>query len=133
IGRILVDPKDPDRVLVAALGHAWGSNTERGVFLSTDGGRHWKKTLYVDDHTGAIDLAREPANASSLYASTWNMFRAPWFQYAPQEGPGSAIYHSSDGGSTWTKVGMEGLPSHMGRIGLTVADTPSGSRLYALV
>lgn len=133
IARLLVDPQNPNRVLVAALGHAWGPNPERGVFLTTDGGQHWKKTLYVNDQTGAVDLARDPGNPQSIYATTWNMRRPPWFQYAPLDGPGSAIYHSSNGGETWQKLGMQGLPADMGRIGIAVSDTSSGPRLYAVV
>lgn len=133
IGRLLVDPKDPNRVLVAAIGHAWGPNKQRGVFLTTDGGKHWQKTLYINAHTGAIDLASDPAQPASVYATTWNAERTPWFQYPPQQGAGSAIWHSSDGGATWHKLAMRGLPPDMGRIGIAVADTRSGSRLYAIV
>lgn len=135
IGRLLVDPTNPDDVLVAALGHVWSANgnTERGVFLTTDGGAHWKKTLYVNPQVGAVDLARDPAHPDSIYATTWNAVRPPWFQYGPINGPGSAIYHSGDGGQTWQKLGMQGLPASMGRIGITVADTSSGPRLYAIV
>ncbi|MGH8128437.1 MAG: WD40/YVTN/BNR-like repeat-containing protein, partial [Gammaproteobacteria bacterium] len=133
IGRLLVDPKDPNRVLVAAMGHAWGSNKERGVFLTTDGGKHWKKTLYVNTHTGAVDLARDPAQPASVYATTWNAERTPWFQYPPQQGAGSAIWHSTDGGETWHKLAMHGLPTNMGRIGITVTHTSAGPRLYAIV
>lgn len=133
IGRILVAPNDPDRVLVAVLGNIWNPSAERGVFLSTDGGRHWKKTLYVDDQTGAVDLARDPAHPQSVYAVTWNVHRTPWFQYAPVSGPGSAIWHSSDGGGTWQRTAMRGLPQDAGRIGVAVVDTSSGPRLYALV
>lgn len=133
IGRLLVDPSDPDRVLVAALGHAWGPNAERGVFLTTDGGEHWRKTLFINNHTGAIDLTRDPANPQSIYATTWNAERTPWFQYPPQQGRGSAIYHSGNGGKTWKKLGMKGLPGQPGRIGIAVAPTNRGPRLYAIV
>lgn len=133
IGRLLVDPQDPDRVVVAALGHIWGPNKERGIFLTTDAGKTWKQTLYVDEHTGAVDLARDPANPSSLYAATWNAQRTPWWQYPPVDGPGSAIYHSADNGATWQKLSSNGLPADMGRIGVAVADTISGARLYAIV
>ncbi|MEP7184510.1 MAG: hypothetical protein ABI767_01625 [Rhodanobacter sp.] len=133
IGRLLVDPRDPARVVVAALGHIWGPNKERGIFLTSDGGKTWKHTLYVDAHTGAVDLARDPANPSSLYAATWNAERTPWWQYPPVDGPGSAIYHSSDKGATWQKLSSNGLPSDMGRIGVAVSDTESGPRLYAIV
>ncbi len=134
IGRLLIDPHDPERVLVAAMGHAWGPNSERGVFLTTDGGKHWRKTLYINAHTGAVDLARDPDNPASIYATTWNAERPPWFQYPPQQGPGSAIYHSSNGGRTWHKLPMEGLPKHeLGRIGIAVAPGTKGQRLYAIV
>ena len=133
IGRLLVDPQDPDRVVVAALGHAWGANKERGIFLTTDGGKSWKQTLFVDEHTGAVDLARDPAHPASLYATTWNAERTPWYQYAPVDGPGSAIYHSADNGATWQKLSLQGLPADMGRIGVAVTDTASGPRLYAIV
>lgn len=133
IGRLLVDPKDSNRVVVAALGHIWGSNKERGIFLTTDGGKTWKHTLFVDEHTGAVDLARDPANPSNLYATTWNAERTPWWQYPPVDGPGSAIYHSADNGETWQKLSVNGLPADMGRLGVAVTDTASGPRLYAIV
>ena len=133
IGRLLVDPQNPERVLVAVLGHVWGPNSERGVFLTVDGGRHWERTLYVDDRTGAVDLARDRAHPESVYATTWSPVRPPWFQYQTIDGPGSAIYHSADGGRTWHKLAMHGLPADMGRIGIAVADTRSGPRLYAVV
>lgn len=133
IGRLLVDPQDPDRVVVAALGHVWGPNKERGIYLTVDGGKSWKQTLFVDEHTGAVDLARDPARPASLYATTWNAERTPWFQYSPVDGPGSAIYHSTDNGATWRKLSLQGLPANMGRIGVAVTDTASGPRLYAVV
>jgi photosystem II stability/assembly factor-like uncharacterized protein len=133
IGRLLVDPQDADRVVVAALGHAWGPNKERGIFLTTDGGKTWKQTLFVDEHTGAVDLARDPAHPANLYATTWNAERTPWYQYAPVDGPGSAVYHSADNGATWQKLSLQGLPADMGRIGVAVTDTASGPRVYAIV
>jgi photosystem II stability/assembly factor-like uncharacterized protein len=133
IARLLVDPQDPDRVVVAALGHVWGPNKERGIFLTTDGGKSWKQTLFVDEHTGAVDLARDPAQPANLYATTWNAERTPWYQYAPVDGPGSAIYHSADNGATWQKLSLQGLPADMGRIGVAVTDTASGPRVYAIV
>ncbi len=133
IGRLLVDPQDPNRVVVAALGHVWGPNKERGIYLTTDGGKSWKQTLFVDEHTGAVDLARDPAQPASLYATTWNAERTPWYQYSPVDGPGSAIYHSADNGATWQKMSLAGLPANMGRVGVAVTDTVAGPRLYAIV
>ena len=102
IGRILVDPRDPDVVLVAALGHAYAPNPERGVFRSTDGGRTWTKTLYENEDVGAIDLARAPDNPQVVFASLWSARRTPWSRYPPVNGPGSGLYRSTDGGVTWT-------------------------------
>ncbi|HYK82096.1 MAG TPA: hypothetical protein VEU55_03050 [Gemmatimonadales bacterium] len=134
IGRILVDPRNPSVVLVAALGHAYGSNPERGVFRSSDGGRTWDHVLYKDAETGAIDLAADPGDPAVVYAALWQARRPPWSQYPPDEGPGSGLYRSADGGKTWAPVGGRGLPAGPhGRIGLAAARGPEGSRVYALV
>src|SRR2546422_1482780 len=131
IGKVLVDPANPDVVLVAALGHAYGPNAERGVFRSTDGGRTWTKTLFKDPDTGAIDLAADPGDARVVYAALWQARRTPWEQYQPDEGPGSGLYKSSDGGVTWAPIAGLGLPvGPLGRIGLAVA---RGGRVYALI
>ena len=132
IGRILVDPNDPDRVLVAALGHAYGPNRQRGVFLTTDGGRTWRKVLYRDESTGAVDLAFSPRAPDTLFAALWGTRRPPWNVYPPSNSYG-AVYRSADGGLTWTQVGG-GLPGgpEVGRIGIAVAPSDPG-RIYAQV
>src|SRR5579871_510982 len=135
IGRILVDPRNADVVLVAALGHVFGPNPERGVYLSEDGGRTWNQTLSVDDSTGAVDLAADPDDPRTVYASTWTARVYPWLSYfTPIEGAGSAIYKSSDGGHTWSRLGGEGWPAGpLGRIGLAVTRAGGATRLYASI
>jgi photosystem II stability/assembly factor-like uncharacterized protein len=131
IGRVRVHPRDPDLVYVAALGHTFGRNAERGVFRSRDGGRTWRKVLYVDDTTGAIDLDMDPANPRVLYAAFWQVVRTPWS--LESGGPGSGLYKTTDGGETWKKMAGEGLPKGpWGRVGVTVSPANS-SRLWALI
>jgi photosystem II stability/assembly factor-like uncharacterized protein len=132
IGRILVDSQHPDTVLVGALGHYFGPNHERGVFRSTDGGKHWKQTLYINDDTGIVDLAADPANPAIVYAAAWQVRNYPWLSYfQPNAGPGSGLYRSSDGGVTWTRLGGHGWPTGtLGRIGIA---TGRGGRVYAVI
>ena len=132
VGRILVDPRDPERVLVAALGHPYGPNPERGVFRSDDGGRTWRKVLFQDEDTGAIDLAFKPGDPSVVYAALWQTRRPPWSVYPPSNGPGSGLHRSTDGGSTWTRIEGRGFPARPGRIGLAVAPSRP-DRVYAIV
>jgi photosystem II stability/assembly factor-like uncharacterized protein len=130
IGRIVVDPRDPDLVYVAALGHVYDSNTERGVFRSSDGGRTWQKVLYVDAHTGAIDLAMSPRNPRVLFAGMWQVYRTPWSLVSG--GPGSGLYRSTDGGTTWRKLEGNGLPAApWGRVSVSVG--ADGDHVYALI
>jgi photosystem II stability/assembly factor-like uncharacterized protein len=131
IGRIIVDPRNPDIVLVAALGHPYGPNEERGVFRSTDGGKHWTKTLYKDENTGAIDLKFEPGNPSVVYASLWQARRPPWETYPPSSGPGSGLYKSTDSGRTWHQVSGHGFPASVGRTGITIS-AAKPHRVYVL-
>lgn len=121
-GRIILHPENPDVVWVAALGALYSPNTERGVYKTTDGGKTWSKTLYVDDNTGAIDLVIHPTNPDVLYASMWERTRRAW--NFTEGGKGSGIYQSTDGGETWTKIsgGKTGFPEGdgVGRIGLAI-------------
>ncbi|MGH9570886.1 MAG: WD40/YVTN/BNR-like repeat-containing protein, partial [Candidatus Angelobacter sp.] len=131
IGALIVDPKDPNIVFVAALGHAYGPNQERGVFRSTDGGTTWQKVLYKDDKTGAIDIVFDPGNSSTLFASLWEVYRTPWS--LSSGGPGSGLYKSTDRGATWTRLEGHGLPvGIMGRIGIAISGGNS-DRIYALI
>lgn len=129
IGRILIDPADPDVVYVAAVGHLWGSNPERGVFKTADGGKTWQKVLYKDDNTGATDLAMDPRNPRLLFAALYQRQRKNWGFNGG--GPGSGIYRSADGGATWAEL-TNGLPAgDKGRIGLAVS--ADGRAVYAVV
>ncbi|HEX4825893.1 MAG TPA: hypothetical protein VFV19_16455 [Candidatus Polarisedimenticolaceae bacterium] len=132
IGQVLVDPHDANVVFVAALGHAYGPNQERGVFRSRDGGKTWKRVLFEDENTGAIDLAFDPASSKTILAAMWQTRRPPWNVYPPSNGPGSGLYRSVDGGDTWARV-SGGLPvEKLGRI--RIAFAPSDPRrVYALV
>ena len=133
IGAIWVDPHDANIVFVAALGHTYGPNTERGVFKSSDGGKSWRKVLYKDDVTGAIDVAFAPDNPKIGFATLWYHYVQPDTPFAGLMGTGGAgIYKTTDGGDTWTPVNTTGLPSgKMGRIGVVVA--PGGQRVFAII
>ena len=131
IAQVLIHPQDPNRVWVAAIGRLYSDNEERGVFRTSDGGRTWQRTLFVNERTGAIDLTLDPSNPDVLYASMWDRSRKAW-GHSPN-GPGSGAYKSTDGGATWTLLGG-GLPSgdHVGRIGLAIARS-NPRVVYALV
>jgi photosystem II stability/assembly factor-like uncharacterized protein len=134
IGAILVDPLDPNRLFVAVVGHPYGPNAERGVFRSLDGGLNWEKVLYKDENTGAIDLAFDPSNSQVIYADMWASRRPPWTTGNSYKAPGSGLYKSVNGGTTWRQL-TNGLPTwsdHLGRIGLGVA-LSDARRVYALV
>ena len=136
IGRVVVDPANANRVYVAALGHVYDANPERGVYRSTDGGATWKKILSNakdPNNVGAIDLAIDPKNPRVLYASLWATRRPPWSVYAPTNLPGGGLYKSTDGGDTWKQL-TGGLPTDpfVGKIGIAVAPS-NPNRLWAVV
>jgi photosystem II stability/assembly factor-like uncharacterized protein len=130
ISNIQIDPVNPGVVFVSVFGHEWGPNPDRGVFRTTDGGNTWKKVLFVDDGTGAIDLVMEPGNPRVLYAAMWEARRHPWELVSG--GGGSGIYRTTDGGDTWKKL-EKGLPAGpLGRIAIAAA--PADPRhVYALI
>jgi photosystem II stability/assembly factor-like uncharacterized protein len=132
IGRIDVDPRNADIVYVAALGHPYGPNAERGVFKSSDGGAHWTRVLGPNRDTGAIDVVLEPGDPNVIYAALWQTRRTPWNIYPPSNGPGSGLYRSNDGGAHWTRLGGNGFAAKPGRIGLAVAPSEP-ARVYAMV
>jgi photosystem II stability/assembly factor-like uncharacterized protein len=130
IGKLIVDPRDPDTVFVAALGHPYGPNQERGIFRTIDGGKTWAKVLFVDENTGGIDVAFDPHNSHILFAAMWQVRRQPWT--LTSGGPGSGVYRSGDAGTTWKKLDGEGLPEGpYGKIGVAVA--ANSERVYALI
>jgi len=133
IGGIAVDPQNENRLFVAVLGHPYGANEERGVYRSTDGGKNWQKVLYIDENTGAIQVAIDPADPNIVYADLFAHRLAPW-ENGEWGGPGSGLYKSTDGGNTWRqlKTGLPGKEDGLGRIGFCIA--PSGhNRMYAVV
>lgn len=132
ISRIVIDPKNPDVVFVAALGHAYGPNSERGIYKSIDGGGTWTQVLNKGPQVGASDIAIASSNPKELFAGLWQARRPPWSTYAPLQGPGSALYRSTDSGATWSQLSGHGLPDgEWGRVGVAVA--PDGRRGYALI
>src|SRR5919204_984865 len=134
IPQIAVDPKNPERLFVAVLGHPYGPNEERGIFRSTDGGENFQRVLYRDPDTGGADVVIDPADPRVVYASLWEARQAPW-ENGEFSGPGSGLYKSTDGGTTW-KALTRGLPDFerdgLGRIGIGIAPSRP-SRLFATV
>ena len=131
IGRFAIDPKNPDIVFVAAQGHSYGPQQERGIYRTTDGGKTWTRVLFVDPNTGGIDVVMHPTNSQTLFAAMWQLEMHTWSRESG--GPGSGLYVSHDGGSTWTKLKGNGLPTHtIGKIGLAFAQSKP-DRIYALI
>jgi photosystem II stability/assembly factor-like uncharacterized protein len=130
IGKVIINPGNPDIVFVAALGHPFGANAERGIFRTMDGGKTWEKVLYKDENTGGIDIAFDPHNPNVLFAALWQARRNSWNMSSG--GPGSGLYRSNDGGTTWKRLEEHGLPKGpYGRIGIAVA--ANSDRVYALI
>lgn len=134
ISRVVVHPEHPEVVYVAALGHAYGPNDERGVYKSTDGGSNWTRVLTKGPSVGAADLAIAVDAPDILVAAMWEAHRPPWSTYAPIGGPGSGLYRSTDGGQTWSQLTGHGLPvGEWGRAGVAIAPGTHGKRIYALI
>ncbi|MBW3552699.1 MAG: hypothetical protein KY466_04265 [Gemmatimonadetes bacterium] len=131
IGRIVVHPKNPDVAWVAALGAIWGSNQERGLYKTTDGGRTWRKVKHISDRAGFVDVALDPRNPDVVWAASWERVRGPY--YLESGGPGSGLWKSTDGGERWTEIEGRGWPStRKGRIGLAIAPSDPNV-MYAMV
>jgi photosystem II stability/assembly factor-like uncharacterized protein len=131
IGAVIVDPRNENVALVAALGHAFGPNKERGIFRTTDGGKTWTNVLFKDENTGGIDVVFDPHNPNIVYASMWQARRQPWF--FSSGGAGSGLYRSDDNGVTWKRLEGNGLPEGiLGRIGIAVSGADS-NRVYAII
>ena len=129
ISRIVIDPKNPNIVLVAAQGTLYSHSPQRGVYKSTDGGASWKNVLFVDDKTGAAELSMDMTNPRILYAAMWEHGRLPWMVISG--GPGSGLYKSTDGGDTWEKM-KDGLPEEMGKMAIAVSRS-NPEKVYALI
>jgi photosystem II stability/assembly factor-like uncharacterized protein len=131
IGALIVHPNDPNTVFVAALGHAFGPNAERGIFRTTNGGKSWQKVLGKDENTGGIDVVFDPHNPNILFAALWQTRRQSW--YFSSGGSGSGLYRSGDGGATWKRLEGNGLPDGiLGKIGVSVSGA-DGNRVYASI
>ncbi len=132
IGKIAIDPRNPNIVFVAVIGHLYAANPDRGVFRTTDGGKTWSKVLFKNNDVGAVEVVIDPNDSNVVFAGLWNTRRPPWFSYAPTNGPGGGLYKSMDGGNSWKQL-TSGLPGEgIGRTGIAVAPSDS-KRVYAVV
>ena len=131
IPALAVDPRDPNRLFAAVLGHPYGPNQERGLFRSTDGGQSWQKVIYKDENTGASDVEIDPANPHVVYASMWEAREGPWEDNNQVNGIGGGLFKSTDGGSSWHPL-TNGLPKDLSQIYVAIAPS-DGQRLYATV
>ena len=131
IGQIAIDPKDANRVFVAVTGHPYGPNEERGLFRTTDGGKTWKKVLYVNDKTGASEVQIDPQNPKIVFAGMWQRQEAPW-ENGSWIGADGGLFRSTDGGDNWTKLTGHGLPDDILQVQMTISPTDS-KRMYAAV
>jgi photosystem II stability/assembly factor-like uncharacterized protein/flagellar hook assembly protein FlgD len=131
IGRLVIDPHDPNTVCACALGHAYGPQQERGVFRTTDGGKTWERTLFTDENTGCSDIAMDPSNPRILFAGMWPLEIHTWGRVSG--GPGSGLFKSSDGGATWKRLTGHGLPARpTGKVTVAIARS-NPNRVYALI
>ena len=131
IGQIGIDPKDPDRVFVAVTGHPYGPNPERGIFRTTDGGKTWKKVLYVDEKTGGSEVQIDPKNPNIIFAGMWQRQEGPW-ENGAWAGTNGGLFRSTDGGDTWKKLTGNGLPDEIIQVNLTIAPSDT-KRIYAAI
>jgi len=130
ISRVIIHPENSNIVFVAALGNLWNSSKERGVYQTTNGGKNWKKVLYIDEMTGVVDMAMDKNNPNILYAATYQRMRKAWGFNGG--GPGSGIYKTTDGGKTWNELTGGLPPGDKGRIGLAASKTRSNI-IYATI
>src|SRR2546429_2691319 len=129
IPALAIDPRDPNRIFAAVLGHPYGANPERGIFRSTDGGATWQKVLYKDENTGGSDVEIDPSNPEIVYAALWQSRLGPWEDNNAFAGTGGGLFKSTDGGNTWKKL-AGGLPEDLVQINIAIAPSQP-KRLYA--
>ena len=132
IGKIAIDPKNPNVVFVAVIGHLYEAHPDRGIYKTTDGGATWKKVLYVNDSLGSPEVVIDPTNPQVLYASLWNTRRPPWYTYRPSNGPGGGIYKSTNGGAAWKPLTAGLPPACIGKAGIGISAS-NPRRVYVVL